>query len=199
MFRVRNTILADEIATAKFACDVNRCKGACCVVGDAGAPVAENEVPELRKAYDKLKYELRPRAREVVDEEGLVKDHAGRKELNCTDGRECVFVTYNEQGVAECAIQKAYFEGRLDWEKPLSCHLFPVRLKRIAGFDYASLEYLDGFCAGGCQRGEREGTYLSEFLEKALKRRYGKHWYDDFVDACETERKKHQQYEEKLQ
>jgi hypothetical protein len=88
--------------------------------------------------------------------------------------------------VAYCAIQKAYFEGRFNWEKPISCHLFPVRLKHIAGFDYANFEYVPKLCSVACEKGENENTYLAEFLEKPLVRRYGEEWYDEFIESCKS-------------
>lgn len=194
MFKVRNTILSEDIATAKFACDLPKCKGACCVVGDAGAPVSADEIPVLKKAYRKLKNELRPRARQVVEEKGLIQgNNRDGYELACTDGKECVFVTYTDDGVAQCAIQKAFFEGRLNWEKPVSCHLFPVRLKRINDFDYANFEYVPSLCSAGCAKGDREGTYLSEFLKRPLIRRYGIEWYKEFQEACDRIREKRQE------
>ena len=186
MLKVGDTILSDDIVTAKFACDLPRCKGACCVVGDAGAPVVKSEVPVLHKAYRLLKDELRPEAVAVAEREGVVigSEKAGY-ELACVDGGECIFVQYDDAGVAGCAIQKAYYEGRINWEKPLSCHLFPVRLKRISGFDYANFEYVPNLCSAACDRGKSEGVYLSDFLKKPLVRRYGPEWYDEFKAACE--------------
>ena len=194
MFKVQNTILSEDIAIARFACDVGKCKGACCVVGNAGAPVDHNEIPVLRKAYRRLKDELRPRAREVVVMEGLVKgSNSEGYELNCTDEEECVFVVYTDDNVAQCAIQKAYYEGRLNWEKPISCHLFPIRLKRIVDFDYANFEYVPSLCAAGCEKGEKDNTYLSEFLREPLIRRYGEEWYNDFLRACDEVRNQEQE------
>ncbi len=187
MFKVQKTILSEEIATAKFSCNLPKCKGACCVVGDAGAPIEVNEISILNKAFRELKDELRPRAREVVEQEGLIKGNNKKGyELMCTDEKECVFVTYTENDVALCSIQKAFFEGRLNWEKPMSCHLFPVRLKKINNFDYASFEYVPELCASGCKKGKEEGTYLSEFLKSPLIRRYGNKWYEEFQNACES-------------
>lgn len=187
MFRVGDTILSEEIATRKFACDVSRCKGACCFVGDAGAPVSKEEIPALRKAYKMLEDELRPEAREAVRREGLIHKKPGKEaeyEINCVNDEACVFVQYDENGIAECAIQKAFYEKRLNWEKPISCHLYPVRLKRIAGMEYANFEYIPDLCSAACERGEDEGIYLSDFLEKALTRRYGQKWVQQFLLAC---------------
>lgn len=185
MFRVKDTILSDDIATAKFACDLPRCKGACCVVGNAGAPVVKNEIPILHKAYKQLKQELRPDAVEVAEREGVVigSDKAGY-EISCVNEAECIFVQYDDNEVAYCTIQKAYFEGRFSWEKPMSCHLFPVRLKHIAGFDYANYEYVASICSAACDRGNKEGVYLAEFLERPFVRRYGQEWYTSFLETC---------------
>ena len=186
MLKVGDIILSDDIVTTKFACDITRCKGACCVVGDAGAPVSKDEVPVLHKAYRALKEELRPEAVAVAEREGVV---IGSKkegyEIACVGQAECIFVQYDEQEVAYCAIQKAYYEGRFNWEKPISCHLFPVRLKKISGFTYANYEYVPSICSAACDRGENEGIYLSDFLEKPLVRRFGKEWYEEFLAACE--------------
>lgn len=186
MIKVGDIILSDDIATQKFACDTPVCKGACCVVGDAGAPVSKDEVPVLHKAYHTLKDELRPEAVAVAEKDGVV---IGSKEkgyeISCVNSAECIFVNYDEQEVAYCTIQKAFFEGRFKWEKPISCHLYPVRLKKIGGFEYANFEYIPKMCSAACAKGEKEDIYLANFLERPLVRRYGQEWYDEFLAACE--------------
>lgn len=185
MIRVHDVILSEDIATAKFACNISKCKGACCVIGDAGAPVAKNEIPVLRKAFNKLKGRLNPEAVNIVNKYGVVQVNSkGGYEISCIDSGECVFVQKNENGVATCSIQSAYYEGNFYWEKPISCHLYPVRLKQIAGFDYANFEYIPSLCSAGCQKGKDEGVYLADFLKEPLIRRYGGQWYKDFLDAC---------------
>jgi hypothetical protein len=189
MIRVHDVILSEDIATAKFACNISVCKGACCVIGDAGAPVSKEEIPVLRKAFRQLRRELAPEAVEVAENQGVVQgDSEKGYEISCIESGECIFVQKNEKGVATCAIQNAYYSGRFGWEKPISCHLYPVRLKNIAGFDYANFEYIPDLCSAGCERGEREGTYLADFLKKALIRRYGSGWYEDFLKTCEKVR-----------
>lgn len=185
MIRVHDVILSEDIATAKFACNLTRCKGACCVVGDAGAPVVKEEIPVLRKAFNELKNELNPEAVRVAEEKGVVLgDSSSGYEITCIESGECIFVQKDDAGVATCAIQSAYYEGRFIWEKPISCHLYPVRLKHIAGFDYANFEYIPELCSAGCRRGEDEGIYLADFLKDSLTRRYGEEWYNDFLEAC---------------
>lgn len=187
MIRVRDVILSEDIATAKFACNISRCKGACCVIGDAGAPVHKNEIPALRKAFNLLKDELDPKAVETAETQGVVSGNTEKGyEINCVDTGECIFVQRDQNGAAVCAIQNAFFSGRFNWEKPISCHLYPVRLKSISGMDYANFEYIPDLCSAGCRRGEDEGIYLSDFLEKALVRRYGQTWYEEFKDVCDS-------------
>ncbi len=188
MFQVQHTIISDDIATFRFSCDLLRCKGGCCVIGDAGAPVTQNEIPVINKAWKALQTELRPRAREVVMAEGLIRNGYKAPELSCTDGQECVFVTYDENDIAFCGIHKAWLEGRFDWIKPLSCHLFPVRVMKVGKLDYLNLEYVPSLCGAACERGETDGVYLSDFLKDALIRAYGSAWYSEFVHACEEVR-----------
>ncbi|HMB97132.1 MAG TPA: DUF3109 family protein [Balneolaceae bacterium] len=194
MFRVKDVILSEDIARAKFACDVTRCKGACCVVGDAGAPIEKDEIPAIRKAFHLLKDELSSEARKTVETDGLFQGDSEKGfEISCIDNKECIFVTYDENETATCSIQKAYYNGRLNWEKPVSCHLYPIRLKNISGLEFANFEYMPEMCGTACDRGEAEGMYLADYLKAALIRRYGEEWYNEFRDHCLDVRKKNDQ------
>lgn len=166
------------------------------MIGDAGAPVDHNEIPVLNKAWSRLNGELRPRAREVVNAYGLIRNRSREPELNCTDGAECVFVTYDENQVAVCGIQKAWQEGRFEWMKPLSCHLFPIRVLKVGNQEYLNMEYVPSLCGTACEQGSSEGIYLSDFLEDALVRAYGRGWYEEFRRACEQVRIKSEVSEE---
>ncbi|MDI6400851.1 DUF3109 family protein [Balneolaceae bacterium ANBcel3] len=190
MFQVQHCLISDDIATFMFACDLSQCKGNCCVVGDAGAPVHPNEIPVLNKAWRLLKEEMRDRAKQIVDVHGLITNSYKAPELNCTDGAECVFVIYGEDGIARCGIEKAWEEGRLDWRKPISCHLFPVRIMHVGEQHFLNLEYVPSLCQSGCSRGKKEGIYLSEFLKEPLIRAYGEAWFLEFRKACEEVRVK---------
>ncbi len=189
MFRVGDTILSEDIATAKFACDVTRCKGACCVSGESGAPLSKQEIPVIKKAFRELKGELMPEAVQTVEDEGLIQgDGKNGFEISCVKEGECVFVNYDDRGIAECTIQRAYYQKRLNWEKPISCHLYPVRLKKIGGIEFANFEYIPELCSAGCANGNEKGIFLSDFLERALVRRYGREWFDEFIDRCKEVR-----------
>jgi hypothetical protein len=167
-------------------------------VGDAGAPVDQRESAVLKKAYQQLKPRLRDQAIATVEQTGLIqRDGKGSAslELACVDEGECVFVTYDDQGIAECAIQKAYQSGDFSWPKPISCHLFPLRLKKVGELEYANYEYVPSICSPACERGEQEGIYLSDFLEEPLVRRYGRTWYEEFSLQCEEIRTRDQHVE----
>jgi hypothetical protein len=188
MFQVGKVLVSDEVALAYFECDLSVCLGACCVIGDAGAPVRSGEVPALNRAWEVLKDELPDASRKAVGEGGLVnRGRDGGLELQCREGGACVFVTH-ERGVALCAIQKAFFEGRFDWEKPVSCHLFPIRIKEAEGIDLMNFQYIPSLCSGGAACGKRKKTGLAEFLERPLVRRYGQSWYKSFLEACRLRR-----------
>lgn len=183
MFAVENILISDDVLDAPFACHLGRCHGACCVHGDRGAPLEPDERADLERVLPIIRKDLRPEALAVIEREGVwVEDGPGEYATNCVDGRECVFVTY-EGPVAKCAIQKAYHEGRVDFEKPISCHLFPIRIEEIGGTDVLNYERAD-LCAPAVTNGRRRGVQLFDFLRAPLTRKYGAAWYEAFRDAC---------------
>lgn len=193
MFQVKHTLISDDIALAKFACHLTSCLGACCVVGDGGAPIDESEVAVLKKAYKTLKKELSTEAVNEVEVGGLIRGKDPENlELACVGSAECVFVTKNSAGVSLCSIQKAKYEGRFDWEKPISCHLFPIRIMPIGDLDFLNFEYVPEICSPGKKNGIETNSFLAEYLEKPLVRKYGQEWYDEFIEACRYVRS-HQQ------
>ncbi len=159
--------------------------GACCVVGDGGAPVDESEVAVLKKAYRTLKKELSEEAVREVEVGGLIRGKdSDNLELACVGTAECVFVVKNAAGISLCAIQKAKFEGRFNWEKPISCHLFPIRILPIGDMDFLNFEYVPEICSPGKQHGAESNTFLAEYLRIPLVRKYGQDWYDEFIETC---------------
>lgn len=131
-----------------------------------------------------LEDRLRPEARETVREKGVVSTgEDGTLELNCVEDGECIFVTYRE-GIAECAIQAAYLAGEFDWEKPISCHLFPIRLNRVEDIEFANFQYVPSLCSSACENAEKNRIWLSDFLHTPLVRRYGSQWVETFHAAC---------------
>lgn len=179
MFIVGNAILEDDLLDARFACDLGSCRGACCCLeGGRGAPLADDEVAEIERAYPVVRDILPPSHREVLERAGLVDGGPGQHATTCIDDRACAFV-YFDDGVARCAFERAYLDGRLSWRKPLSCHLFPIRVQRIF-HDALRYEQIPE-CIPGRVRGKREGIRLTAFLREPLTRAYGERWYAELL------------------
>ena len=187
MFAVNEILISDAVLDAPFACHLGRCLGACCVHGDRGAPLEPDERAELERALPVVASALRPEALRVIEKEGVwVEEEPGHYATACVDGRECVFVVYEGEAkrpVAKCALQQAYHAGRLDFEKPISCHLFPIRIEEYGGTDVLNYEQID-LCTPAVTRGRRDGVQLYDFLRDPLTRKYGAEWYEAFRAAC---------------
>lgn len=187
MFVVGDLLISDDLAEASFSCHLSRCLGACCVQGAEGAPLEPQERANLEAVYPTVKPYLRPEAIAVIEAEGVWEEvEKGRYATTCVDGAECVFVTY-EGKTALCAIQKAYQQGEVDWPKPISCHLYPIRIRRYAGHEVMNYEKID-LCASGRTLGKKTGTFLSDYLQEPLTRKYGASWYQAFKEACSARR-----------
>jgi Fe-S-cluster containining protein len=188
MFAVGNVLVSDNVLEAPFACHLGACLGGCCVVGTAGAPLEPDERGALERALPSVRKQLSPEALDIVDEHGpweTLED--GRYATRCVGSAECVFVTY-EGPIAKCSLQKAYHAGRIDFEKPLSCHLYPIRILRYGDYEALTYEQI-GLCAPAVVNGKRLGTSLIDFLREPLVRTYGEAWYEQFREACALRRK----------
>jgi hypothetical protein len=184
MFIIGDAIIDDEVGQVSFYCDLQTCKGACCcLAGGRGAPLEDDEVLEIEKAYPVVKQFLGRQSIETIETSGKYDGSPGDYATTCIDERECVF-SFFEQGVAKCSFEKAYEAGLSDWRKPISCHLFPVRLRKF-GKEFLRYERITE-CAGGRSRGESQNVKLYEFLKEPLIRKYGDAWYVKFVDYCGT-------------
>ncbi len=167
-----------ELLTERFCCDLVKCKGACCTFeGEFGAPVADEEVPLMEKNLKAAKKYLNERSLKIIDKYGLVEGVAGSYSTVCIDKKDCVFVYY-EGTIAKCAFEKAYFEGESDFRKPVSCHLFPIRVGDFGG-EYIYYEKIHE-CVPAVKKGRADDVKLADFLEDALTRKFGKEWYDKF-------------------
>ncbi|HLT47060.1 MAG TPA: DUF3109 family protein [Rubricoccaceae bacterium] len=195
MFAVDHVLVSDAVLDAPFACHLGACLGACCVHGDSGAPLEPEERAALEQVLPVVEADLRPEARATIRREGVWEEVApGEYATTCVDGRECVFVVYEgpaDRPVAKCAIQQAYQAGRVGFEKPISCHLFPIRVQRH-GEGADAVEVLNyeqiGLCSPAVRHGRRTGVQLADFLERPLTRRYGPRWYRKFREAVAARR-----------
>ncbi len=187
MFAVDDILISDAVLDAPFACHLGRCLGGCCVHGDRGAPLEPDERAALERLLPAVARDLRPEALAVIEEQGVwVDEEPGHYGTACVAGRECVFVVYEgdpKRPIAKCALQRAYHEGRTDFEKPLSCHLFPVRVEAVGGTEVLNYEQIE-LCAPAVRRGRRQGVQLYDFLRAPLTRKYGAAWYEQFRAAC---------------
>ncbi len=187
MFNVGNVLISDEIAETRFACNLAACHGACCVQGASGAPLEPDERAQLEKHYPAVKKYLTPQAIATIERDGVWED-AGREHFvtTCVDDEECVFVTW-EGPVAKCSLQKAFFKKEIDFPKPISCHLFPIRVSNHGEGDVLNYEEI-GICKPAVASGIRQGMAVADYLKDPLTRKYGAEWYDDFQAACDERR-----------
>jgi len=182
-------IIADEaLATAKFACDLGACQGACCTTpGGRGAPLEEAEVDAINASIPAALPYLSERNRKVIATRGAVEGSRGDYATRCIDDRDCVFV-YFDGGVAKCAIERAYFNGEAEFRKPLSCHLFPIRISNVFGTDYLRYEQIEE-CRPAVANGTKKGILLYQFLKDALVRAYGEEFYREFAAKIEQRKR----------
>lgn len=179
MIQIGNTIVALDILEREFVCDLARCLGACCIEGDAGAPLTEEERLLLEKIVPLVRDDLSPAAREVIRTQGVACiDIEGDLVTTTVDGKDCVFTCYESNGLCKCAIEKAYREGKTDFYKPLSCHLYPIRVNRYGNYTALNLHRWK-ICKCAEILGRREKMKVYRFLKEPLIRRFGKEWYEE--------------------
>lgn len=186
MIIVENAVLSDDIKENFFVCDLEKCKGACCVEGDAGAPLEEEEIGELQKNYLAIKPYLSEEGIEAIEKLGVwVFDMDGEKGT-ATIGQNgaCAFSLRDEKGVLKCGIEQAYFDGKSTFRKPISCHLYPIRITKYDQYDALNYDRWE-ICDAACVLGKTLGVPLYKFLKEALTRKYGEEWYSQLVEEIE--------------
>jgi hypothetical protein len=176
MLQIGNTIISTDILEAKFACDLSICKGACCVQGDSGAPLEDEELDALDAIFPKIRPYLSEGSLKAIEEQGtFVVDSDGDNVTPLVEGKECAYV-YFENEVAKCAIEKAYFDGKIKFRKPVSCHLYPIRVKKYKEFSAINYHQWQ-VCKPAIDNGKSLLIPLHGFLKDALTRKFGKEWY----------------------
>jgi len=189
MLIVKNVYISDDVAENFFVCDLEKCKGACCVEGHLGAPLEEEELPILHQIYDKVKPYLTPEAIKVIEKDGLyIKDHEGDYSTTTINDRECVFAFYDDKGFLKCGIETAHQNGEIDFPKPISCHLYPIRITKL-DVEEALNYHRWQICSPACDHGKTLGVPLYKFLKTPLVRRYGEDWYNELLEQIEQRKK----------
>lgn len=186
MLEIQNTLVSLDLIERFFCCDLDKCLGQCCVEGDAGAPITETERDEIERVTPKVYDELLPAAQRRIDEAGTsYVDVEGDLVTQIVDGRDCVFTCYAPGGKCQCALERAYRDGKTSFRKPISCALYPVRIKEYPTFTAVNFHRWN-ICKSAEVLGRKLGLRAYVFLKEPLIARFGQEWYDELCEAAEA-------------
>lgn len=184
MIEIGRTIISLDIFKEQFICDLIKCKGACCVEGDSGAPVQPEEVEEIKINYPKFKKYLPVSHQEEITKQGFsIIDNDGDEVTPLVHNKQCAYSFYDEKGILKCSIEKAWSRGESKFRKPVSCHLFPVRVTEYKRFDAVNYEKLK-ICIPGRKCGKKNKLPLYKFLKEPLVRKFGEEWFNEVEIAA---------------
>jgi hypothetical protein len=179
MIAIDNVLLSDEVVEEHFVCDLNKCKGGCCVDGDCGAPLTEEETKTIARIYPKIKSSLTPEYIAEIERQGT---HTTDPEYGLVtptvNGGICVYGITDELGIVKCGIEQAWNEGKIKFRKPISCHLFPIRIISHPGYEAVNYEPRETLCKPACKLGKQLKVPVYVFLKEPLIRKYGKEFYE---------------------
>tara|TARA_B110000003_G_C16619832_1_gene522720 strand:+ start:1240 stop:1821 length:582 start_codon:yes stop_codon:yes gene_type:complete len=177
MFQIDDTLISEEIISEEFICNISKCKGQCCVSGSAGAPLEKEETKILEKLYSKISPFLSKKGRMAIKEQGnYVRGFDGDLETPLIENKECAYTVFDKSGVAQCGIEKAYNDGAIKWNKPISCHLYPIRVNKYPTF--TAVNYHEwSVCDSACSLGAELKVPVYKFVKNALVRKFGKKWF----------------------
>lgn len=179
MIAIEHVLLSDEVIEQEFVCDLSRCKGGCCVDGDCGAPVTAEEAAIITDLYPRIKHLLSDDACHVIEKEGTyTTDDEFGLVTPTIDGGICVYAYTDEEGIVKCGIEKAWKEGITDFRKPVSCHLYPIRVIERDGYELINYEPRQTLCKPACKLGRQLKVPVYRFLKDAIIRKYGLAFYE---------------------
>ena len=186
MYIIQDKLISEDLIQEQFLCQLDACKGACCWEGDFGAPLEKEELSTLDRIYADVKPFLRQEGIKAIEEQGRYvqfEGDSGEYGTTLIDGRDCAYLTYEENGIAKCGIEKAYEAGTTDFQKPISCHLYPVRItkKKETGFEALNYDRWD-ICSAACSAGKKAKLPIYQFVKTAIIRKYGDEFYEE-LDA----------------
>jgi hypothetical protein len=186
---IDETIISLDLLDEHFVCNLSVCKGECCVEGDAGAPLEKHEIAKIEEILPLIINDLTEKSKRVIEKQGIYYiDREGEPVTSIVNGRECVFTYTDEQGVCKCAIEKAFREGKTDFPKPVSCHLYPVRVQKYN--DYQAVNYHRwNICRCAVALGSELRIPVYKFLKDPLIRKFGADWYKQLEIAAEEFKK----------
>ncbi len=187
MIIVQDKLVSDDVVEEQFICNLSACKGACCWEGDAGAPLEDAELKILDEIYPKIKNFLSPAGIAAIEAQGTHQWFSNTENWGTTliDGGPCAFMSYDESGCAKCGIEQAHKAGVIDFLKPISCHLYPIRVEKNEEIGFEALNYDRwDICSAACTLGQKEQVPVYRFLKEAIIRKYGEDFYEELEGAA---------------
>lgn len=185
MFQLGKTIVSEDIIEKDFVCNLSACKGACCIDGDAGAPLDASEIEILKDIYPKVKPFLRKEGIAAIEKQGIhITTDFGDFETPLINDADCAYVIFDDKKTALCGIEEAYNQGEISWKKPVSCHLYPIRVKDYSEFSAVNYDKWE-ICDDACSLGKELQVPVYKFVKEALIRKFGADWYMELEKVAE--------------
>jgi len=173
MIEIEDKIISDDLFEKKFVCDLQKCKGVCCVEGDSGAPLTKKEILEIDKNISKIKTEMSPTGLSILEKKDFFYvDSDGDQVTSLINDKECVFVVYDQNKIAKCSIESAFRKNKINFNKPISCHLYPIRVKKYKNFQAINVDSWH-ICQPACKCGTELNVPVFKFLKNAIVRSWG--------------------------
>ncbi len=179
MIAIENVLLSDQVVEEQFVCDLNSCKGGCCVDGDCGAPLTQEETVIIASVYPRIKQYLKPEYIAEIEKQGThtIDDEYGYV-TPAVNGGICVYAYTDDAGIVKCTFERAWKEGKIAFKKPISCHLYPIRVKQMDGYEAVNYEPRKTLCKPACKLGKQLKVPVYQFLKESIVRKYGEEFYD---------------------
>lgn len=189
MFQLGKTLVSEDIFDKDFVCNLAHCKGACCVDGDAGAPLEKDELKTLEEIYPIVKPYLRKEGIDAIESQGIyTTNEFGEHETPLINRADCAFVIFDKNKIALCAIEEAYNQGEITFKKPVSCHLYPVRIQEYTEFSAINYHHWH-ICDDACSLGKELQVPVYKFVKQALIRKFGENWYAELEEVAKEYKK----------
>ncbi len=185
MIQIGKQLISLDVIEKEFACDYTKCKGICCIEGDSGAPISDEEIKIVEEKLHEILPYLSRKNKKVLKKDGIwYTDQDGEKVTTLVDNAECAFVITDENGMLSCAIEKAYEDGKVSIPKPISCHLYPIRTKNYKDFEALNYDTWH-ICKDAVCKGKKEKTKVYQFTKNSLIRKYGEDWYRELEQIAQ--------------
>jgi hypothetical protein len=183
VIEIENTLVSDILFERKFVCNLSACKGACCVQGDGGAPLEKDEKEYLEKNIDKIKPYLRKEGISTIEKLGAsLVDKDGDDVTPLVDNQECAYTVFEADGTAKCGIENAHAAGAVDLIKPISCHLYPIRITKVGNYDALNYSKWE-ICDPACELGKAKNVKVYQFLKSPITRKYGEAYFSTLEEV----------------